>query len=182
MILSAHELQHEIQQELNTCALNTTNTHNTQNPKNKLQLLREYFTLCGRIMRMRHDIKLAKNNTERVKKNISKTRILPGYFVKPYWYEWGDKYPCVLVHLRRGMRDMYTGAVFNFGDPEDVKTFCCPYFSWNQKCTRTAKCDYTIANTEYFDAKHALADALNTYKATNARRKKLRKQIFSRNK
>ena len=30
--------------------------------KNKLQLLREYFKLCGNIVRMRHEIQSAKNN------------------------------------------------------------------------------------------------------------------------
>lgn len=182
MILSRHELKHGIQQELNNCGFNTDTSTNSGASKNRIQLLREYLILCGRILRMRHNIKLAKNNTERVKKNISKTRILPGYFVKPYWYEWGNQYPCVLVHLRHGMRDMYTGEVFNFGDPDDVKTFCCPYFSWDKKCTRRAQCDYKVANTEYIDAKHTLGDAITAYNDARARHKQLRKQIFTRNK
>lgn len=150
--------------------------------KNKLHLLNEYLKATKNVMRMRHAIKSAQDNVKSAKRNISETRIMSGYFVKPYWYEWGDKYPCILTHLRHGMYDMYTDEVFNFGTPDDVKTFCCPYFSWNEKCTKHTQCNYKIANTEYIDAKHALADILNAYNGANARRKKLRKQIFSRNK
>lgn len=149
---------------------------------NKIKLLHEYFNTCGRIIRTRHEIKTAKDNVARTKRNISETRVLPGYFVKPYWYEWGYKYPCVLTHLRHGMRDMYTDEVFNFGGPDDAKTFCCPYFSWNRKCSRHAQCDYKAANTEYIDAKQALGDAITAYNNARARCKELRTQIFSRNK
>ncbi len=145
--------------------------------ENKIQLLREYFKLCGNIVRMRHEIKSAKNNVVRTKREICETN-----FVKPYWYQWGDEYPCVLVHLSQGMEDMYTGEVFNFGDQNDAKTFCCPYFSWDKKCTRRAQCDYKVANTEYIDAKHMLCDTIAIYNDARARHKQLRKQIFSRNK
>lgn len=145
--------------------------------ENKVKLLREYFKLCGNIVRMRHEIQSAKNNVGRTKREICETN-----FVKPYWYEWGYKYPCILVHLSQGMEDMYTGEVFNFGGPDDAKTFCCPYFSWDKKCARHAQCDYKVANTEYIDAKHTLGDAITAYNDARARHKQLRKQIFTRNK
>ncbi len=145
--------------------------------ENKVKLLREYFKLCGNIVRMRHEIKSAKDNVVRTKREICETN-----FVKPYWYEWGYKYPCILVHLSQGMEDMYTGEVFNFGGPDDAKTFCCPYFSWDKKCARHAQCDYKVANLEYINAKYKLGTAITMYNNVRAQRKKLRKQIFARNK
>lgn len=150
--------------------------------KKKLQLLREYFKTYGRIIRVRQEIKSAKNNVAHTKRNISEIKIMPGYFVKPYWYEWGEEHPCVLTHLRRGMRDMYTGEVFNFGDPDDVKTFCCPYFSWNKKCAKYAHCDYKAANLEYINAKNTLGNTIAEYNNARAERTRIRKQILSRNK
>ncbi len=145
--------------------------------ENKVKLLREYFKLCGNIVHMRQEIKSAKDNVACAKRKICETNS-----VEPYWYEWGYKYPCVLVHLRHGMEDMYTGEVFNFGGPDDAKTLCCQYFSWDKKCTRRASCDYKVANTEYIDAKHALGDAITAYNDARAQRRQIRKQIFTRNK
>lgn len=150
--------------------------------KNKLQLLREYFKLCGNIVRMRHEIQSAKNNVVRAKREICETKVRTGYFVKPYWYEWGDEYPCVLVHLRHGMEDMYTGEVFNFGTPDETKTFQCPFFSWNKKCTGRASCDYKAANLEYINAKNTLGNTIAEYNNARAERTRIRKQILSRNK
>lgn len=181
MILSITELQDNIQKEINTLYGTGATTEIPHKP-NKIQLLREYFKLCGNIVRMRHEIKSAKDNVARTKRKISETRVWPGYFVEPYWDKWGNKYPCTLVHLRHGMEDMYTGEVFNFGDQNDAKTFCCPYFSWDKKCTGRASCDYKVANTEYIDAKHALGDAITAYNDARAQRKELRTQIFTRNK
>jgi hypothetical protein len=80
------------------------------------------------------------------------------------------------------MEDMYTGEVFNFGGPDDAKTFCCPYFSWNKKCAGRASCDYNVANTEYIDAKHTLGATITAYNDARAERTRIRKQILSRNK
>jgi len=181
MILSTTELQYNIQKEINTL-FGTGATTEIPHKPNKIQLLQEYFKSCGNILRMRHEIKSAKDNVAHAKRKISETRVWSGYFVEPYWYEWGYKYPCVLVHLSHGMEDMYTGEVFNFGGPDDAKTLCCQYFSWDKKCTRRASCDYKVANTEYIDAKHALGDAIAAYNDARARRKELRAQIFTRNK
>lgn len=176
MILSTTELQDNIQKEINTLYGPGATTEIPHKP-NKIQLLREYFKLCGNIMRMRQEIKSAKDNVAHAKRKICETNS-----VEPYWYEWGYKYPCTLVHLSQGMEDMYTGEVFNFGGPDDAKTLCCQYFSWDKKCTRRASCDYKVANTEYIDAKHTLGDAITAYNDARAQRRQIRKQIFTRNK
>ncbi len=150
--------------------------------KNKLQLLREYLNLCVQIMRVRHEVSSAKDTIQRTKQQINTQQITPEYLIGPDWHEWGEKYPCNLTRLRNGMQDMYTGDIFNFGTPDEIKTFQCPFFSWNKKCTRLTDCKYKGVNTEYINAKHTLKTALNTYNAVCAQRAQIRKQIFTRRK
>ena len=72
MILSTTELQDNIQKEINTLYGTGATTEIPHKP-NKMQLLQEYFKLCGNIVRMRHEIKSAKDNVARAKREICET-------------------------------------------------------------------------------------------------------------
>lgn len=95
--------------------------------------------------------------------------------------DWGKKDPCSVTIFRNGMEDLLDGYMCNFGTDEDVKTFYCPNFKEDAKCT--CECPYRLQNNEYFDLDNNLIpEAEIQYEELLAKRHIAWNQIFHKTK
>jgi hypothetical protein len=95
--------------------------------------------------------------------------------------DWGNTDPCKVTIYRNGVEDWLSDYIHNFGTDEDVKTFPCPNFKENQKCT--CECKYRLKNNELFDLDNKLIpEAEIEYEEIMEKRKAAWEQIFFRSK
>lgn len=100
-------------------------------------------------------------------------------FVAPN--DWGNTDPCEVTIYRNGTEDWLDDTIHNFGSAEDVKTFRCPNFKENAKCT--CECPYRLKNNEYFDLDNKLIpEAEIEYEELLAKRRIAWEHIFYKTK